>query len=65
MPYSVSPRRKLTIVGIEAELELQDADADALGGQEMPELVHEHEHAEHEDKCEKLSINPVTSDLQF
>ena len=35
---------------VEAELELQDADADALGGQEMTELVHEHEHAEHEHK---------------
>ena len=50
MPYSVSPRRKLTIVGIEAELELEHADADALGGEKMAELVHEHEHAEHERK---------------
>ncbi len=35
---------------VEAELELQHADADALGGEKMTELVHEHEHAEHEDE---------------
>ena len=38
---------------VEPELELQDADADALGGEEMPELVHEHEHAEHEGERQK------------
>ena len=35
---------------IEAELELQHADADALGHEKMAELVDEHEHAEHEDE---------------
>ena len=33
---------------VEAELKLQHADADALGGEKMAELVDEHEHAEHE-----------------
>jgi hypothetical protein len=28
-------------------LKLQDADANAFGGEKMTELVHEHEHAEH------------------
>ena len=67
MPYSVSPRRKLKMVGIEAELKLQHADADALRGEKMPELVHEHEHAEHEDKRQKSCQcpNQQTSDLQF
>ena len=39
---------------IEAELELQDPDADAFRGQKMPQLVHEYEHAEHEDECQEL-----------
>ena len=39
--------------GIEAELELEHADAHALGGEKMTELVHEHEHAEHEGKRQK------------
>ena len=37
---------------VEPELELEDADADALGGKKMPQLVDEHEHAEHEHKCQ-------------
>ena len=53
MLYSVSPRRKLSDRRVEAELELEHADADALGGEEVPELVHEHEHAEHEQEREK------------
>jgi len=31
--------------GIEAELKLEHADADALGGEKVAELVHEHENA--------------------
>ena len=44
---------------IEAELELQDLDADALGRQEMAELVHEDEHAEHERERENvITVEP-------
>src|SRR5439155_1668004 len=38
--------------GIEAKLELEHADADAFGGEKVPELVHEHEDAQHEGKRE-------------
>jgi len=38
---------------IEAELKLQDPDADALGGQKVPELVHEDEDTEDEGKREQ------------
>ncbi len=37
---------------VETELELQDANADTLGGEKMTKFVHEHEHAEHERKRE-------------
>ena len=53
---------------VEAELKLQDPDADALGGEKMPELVHEHEHAEHErerQQCGQCAKHSRTSDLQF
>ncbi len=67
MLYSVSPYLKLRIVGIEAELKLEHADAHALCREEVTKLVHEHEHAEHED--ERQNVNRVcqlgTSDLQF
>ena len=57
MPYSVSPRRKLQIGRVEPQLELQHADANALGGKEVAELVHEHEHAEHEEeRCDGLQV---------
>ena len=39
--------------GIEAELKLQHPDADALGGEKVPEFVHEHEDAKNEAKREK------------
>ena len=35
---------------VEAELKLEHADADALGGEKVAQLVDEHEHAEHEHK---------------
>jgi hypothetical protein len=38
---------------IETELELQHSDPDALCGEEMPEFVHEDQHAQHEQECEK------------
>jgi len=38
------------MVGFEAELEFQYADAHALGRQEMAELVDEYEHAKDEDE---------------
>ena len=53
---------------VEAELELQHADADALGGQKVAELVDEHEHAEHErerQECNAPCSHSMTSDLQF
>ena len=52
--------------GIEAELELQHPDADTLGGDEMTELVHEHQHAQHEHKCQKCGHSDcTTSDCQL
>ena len=54
MQYSVSPRVNDKQLRTEAEREGQHADADAPRGQEMPELVDEHEHAEHEDEREKM-----------
>src|SRR6185436_14133769 len=39
--------------GIEPELKLEDADADTLGRQEMPQLVDEHQHAQNERKRQK------------
>ena len=35
---------------VEPELKFQHANADAFGSQKMPELMHEHKHAEHERK---------------
>src|SRR5262249_6999802 len=35
---------------IETELEFQNADANAFGGEEMSKLVHEHEHTQYEGK---------------
>ena len=51
---------------IEAELKLRHADADAFRGQKVSELVHEHEHPEHECKSEQRrhsfnSTVPATS----
>ena len=51
MQYSVSPRRDLqTSFGPKPERERQHADADAPGRQKVSELVHEDQHAEHEQK---------------
>ena len=49
---------------VEAELEFQDLDPDALGCEEVPELVHEDKHAEHEREG-KECLTVRTSDLQF
>src|SRR5438874_334326 len=37
---------------VEPELEFEDADSDALCGQEVPELVHEHQDTEHENELD-------------
>src|SRR5207247_9647708 len=58
---------------IEAKLKLEHADADALGRQKMPELVHEHEHAENEREGQqcgqtvnlKLGQPGITSDFSL
>ena len=52
MQYSVSPRLNDSSFGPKPERERQDADADAPRHQEMPELVHENQHAEHEQERE-------------
>ena len=53
MLYSVSPRRKLDDRRVEAELELQHADADPLGGQEWPSSCTNTSTPSTNDKCKK------------
>ena len=48
MQYSVSPRCELQELRPEAEREREHADAEPARGKKVPELVHEDEHAEHE-----------------
>ena len=48
MQYSVSPRLNVEQLRAEPERERQDADADPPGHQEVAELVHEDQHAQHE-----------------
>ena len=53
MQYSVSPRRDLQQLRTEPERKREDAHAEPPRRQEMTELVHEDEHAEHEQEREE------------
>ena len=54
MQYSVSPRVNLRSFGPKPSENVQDADAVPARHEEMPELVHEDEHAEDEQKREQV-----------
>ena len=56
--YSVSPRWTFRIFGPEAERKRQHTNAEPARRQEMPELVNEDEHAQHEQESKKRSHGP-------